>query len=87
MEIKRFKTFKEFAQERIINRTIYKTMTYDEKCRLKFYIYYVLKEKQDKKDIIWEYLNEPMDTETYLFCSIMINKYLKSNKKGGINNE
>lgn len=80
MEMRRFKTFKEFAEEKIINRSIYNTMEYEEKRKLKFYIYYALKEKQDKKDLIWEYLNEPMDSESYMVSSILISNYLKKNK-------
>lgn len=75
MEIKRFKDIKEFAEEKTINRLIYDTMSYEEKRKLKFYIYYFLKEKEQKKDIIWEYLNEPIGSDSYIYTSIMLSSY------------
>lgn len=80
MEIRRFKTFMEFAEERVINKSIYNGMEYEDKRRLKFYIYYVLREKNDKKDLIWEYLNEPMDSEAFILSSILISNYARRKK-------
>ena len=75
MEIKRFNNIKEFADQKTINKLIYSNMTYFEKKALKNYIYYELQEKNDKRDLIWEYLNEPIDSEYYIYTAVMIGSY------------
>lgn len=80
MEIKKFKNIEEFAEEKMINRLIYNDMTYDEKRKLKFYIYYFLKEDDKKRNIIWEYLNEPISSGIYIYTSIKLSSYSRRGK-------
>lgn len=75
MEIKRFNNIKEFANDKTINKLIYTNMTYFEKKELKNYIYYTLQEKMDKKDLIWEFLNEPIDSDYYIYTAIILGSY------------
>lgn len=74
MEIKKFSNIREFAEERKLNRIIYSMMNYDEKVKLKKYVY-GLKEKRNRKDLIWEYLNEPMGEDYYISISIIMNNF------------
>ena len=80
MNIKKFKNIKEFAEQKTINKIIYNNMSYEEKRKLKFFIYYFLKEDEKKKDIIWEYLNEPIGSDSYIYTSVMLNSYSRRNK-------
>lgn len=79
MEIRKFENVKEFAKYRKLNRLIYSTMTYEEKLTLKKYVY-SLEEKQNRKDIIWEYLNEPIGSDYYICVSIVLKSYMRSKK-------
>lgn len=74
MELK-IDNINEFAKHKSLNRAIYSSMRYDEKRKLKFYLYYVIKMKDDKKDIIWKFLNEPIETEEYIYSSLYLSKY------------
>lgn len=74
MELK-INDINEFAKNRKINKIIYMSYTYEQKRRLKFYVYYQMKEKEEKKNLIWEYLNEPLDSQDYIITSIMLSKY------------
>lgn len=76
MKIREFNNIREFAKDRKLNRLIYTTMTYYEKVELKQYIYN-LKERQNRKDIIWEYLNEPLESEYHVYISIILAGYDK----------
>lgn len=78
MEMRKFKDIREFAEDRILNKVIYESMCYNKKRDLKKYIY-SLQEKNDKKDLIWEYLNEPVDSEYYLYVNTMICSYIRWN--------
>lgn len=80
MKMKGFKNIEEFAENKTINKLIYADMDNISRRELKFYIYKVLEDKQEKKDIIWEYLNEPIDSEAYLYSSIMLGQYLRRKK-------
>ena len=78
MKIKEFNNIKEFAEQKTINKLIYSNMTYQEKKELRDYIYHYLDEKQEKnKDLIWEFLNEPMDSEIYLYSTIILGSYAR----------
>lgn len=79
MEIRKFENVKEFAKDRKLNRLIYSTMTYEEKVALKKYVY-GLKERQNRKDLIWEYLNEPLGTDYYIYVSLVLKSYVRSKK-------
>jgi len=74
MELK-FNSFREFTEHRKINKAIYGCMSYEEKRDLKKEVYGILKERNDKKDMIWEYLNEPMDSEDFIRISIVMREY------------
>lgn len=74
MELK-INDIKEFAKHKTINKTIYNSMSYNEKRKLKFYLYYVIKIDEDKKDLIWKFLNEPIETEEYIYSSLYLSKY------------
>lgn len=75
MKIKEFNNIKEFADQKTINKLIYSSMTRCEKRELKNYIYYKLNDRLDKKDLIWEYLNEPIDSEYYIYTAVMLGSY------------
>ena len=77
MEIKKFANVREFAENRKLNRIIYSTMTYEEKRKLKEYIYN-LNERTNRKDLIWEYLNEPIEEEYYVSISLILGGYVRS---------
>lgn len=79
MKIKKFSNIREFAKERKLNRIIYRTMNYKEIRELKNYIY-ALNEKTSRKDLMWEYLNEPMDTEYFVSISIILGGYARNDK-------
>lgn len=79
MKIKEFDNIKEFAKERKINRIIYRTMSYEERKELKEYIY-ALKERTNRKDLMWEYLNEPIDTDYFVSISIILGGYVRNDK-------
>lgn len=79
MRIKEFSNIREFAGERKLNRIIYRTMSYEERKELKEYIYN-LKERNNRKDLMWEYLNEPMDTDYFVSISIILGGYVKNDK-------
>lgn len=79
MKIKEFDNIKEFAKERKINRIIYRTMSYEERKELKEYIY-ALGERTNRKDLMWEYLNEPIDTEYFVSISIILGGYVRNDK-------
>lgn len=71
----RFDSFKEFAEHSKINKVIYNCMNRREKRILKNKIYYLLEERNDKRDLIWEYLNEPIESEDFIRISIIMNQY------------
>lgn len=73
MEIKKFSNIKEFAEEKTVNKMIYTNMSYKEKRKLKLYIYHSLKERNSQKDLIWEYLNEPIGSDYFIYTSIVLN--------------
>ncbi len=77
MKIKEFKTIKEFAEQKTINKLIYSNMTYDEKRELKRYVYYIFEDKKDRQDLIWEFLNEPIDSEYYIYTAVMLGSYAR----------
>ena len=74
MELK-IDNINEFARHKSLNRAIYSSMSYDEKRKLKFYLYYVIKINEDKKDLIWKFLNEPIESEDYMSSVLTLNKY------------
>lgn len=74
MELK-FNNYKEFVEHRKINKVIYNCMEYNEKRILKNKIYYLLTDRKDKKDMIWEYLNEPIESEDFIRISILMREY------------
>lgn len=80
MKIKEFNDIKEFASQKTINKLIYSNMTYEEKKELKDYIYHNLSDRVDKKDLIWEFLNEPMDSEYYIYTAVMLGSYARRKK-------
>lgn len=71
----RIDNISEFVRHKSLNRTIYSSMSYDEKRKLKFYLYYVIKIDEDKKDLIWRFLNEPIESEDYIYSTLILNKY------------
>ena len=81
MEIRKFKNLVEFAEEKTLNRTIYSNMSYKEKRKLKYYIYHSLKERNSQKDLIWEYLNEPIESDYFIYTSIILNGITKRSNK------
>lgn len=84
MKMLGFKNISEFAEHRKINRIIYRTMTYEEKKELKKYVY-ELQERNNRKDLIWEYLNEPMETDYFIYISIILKGYDRSDKNENSN--
>lgn len=74
MELK-IDNISEFVRHKSLNRAIYSSMSYDEKRKLKFYLYYVIKINEDKKDLIWRFLNEPIESEDYIYSTLILNKY------------
>lgn len=79
MKIREFNNIREFAEDRKLNRIIYRTMSYEERKELKEYIY-ALKERTNRKDLMWEYLNEPLDTEYFVSISIILGGYVRNDK-------
>lgn len=77
MELK-INNINEFAKNKNINKIIYKSMCYNKKRKLKFYIYYVMKLEEEKKDLIWRFLNEPLESDEYIYSSLMLNKYRRN---------
>ena len=76
----RFNDIKEFAEHKTINKTIYTNMSYKEKRKLKYYIYHSLKERNSQKDLIWEYLNEPIGSDYFIYTSLVLNSIKRSKK-------
>lgn len=74
MELK-IDNISEFVRHKSLNRAIYSSMNYDEKRKLKFYLYYVMKLEEEKKDLIWRFLNEPIESEDYIYSTLILNKY------------
>lgn len=74
MELK-FNNYKEFVEHRKINKVIYNCMEYKEKRILKNRVYYILTDRKDKKDMIWEYLNEPIESEEFIRISVIMREY------------
>lgn len=74
MELK-IDNISEFVRHKSLNRAIYSSMNYDEKRKLKFYLYCVIKIDEDKKDLIWRFLNEPIESEDYIYSTLILNKY------------
>lgn len=54
-------------------------MNYEERKELKEYIY-ALKERNNRKDLMWEYLNEPIDTDYFVSISIILGGYVRNDK-------
>lgn len=54
-------------------------MKYEERKELKEYIY-ALKERNNRKDLMWEYLNEPIDTDYFVSISIILKGYVRNDK-------
>lgn len=77
MELK-INNINEFAKNKNINKIIYESMCYNKKRKLKFYIYYVMKLEEEKKDLIWRFLNEPLESDEYIYSSLMLNKYRRN---------
>lgn len=80
MELKKFNNIKEFAEEKTLNKMIYSGMSYKEKKKLKYYIYHSLKERNSQKDLIWEYLNEPIGSDYFIYTSLVLNSIKRSKK-------
>lgn len=74
MELK-FDNYREFVEHRKINKVIYNCINYKEKRILKNRIYYILEDRNDKKNLIWEYLNEPIGSEDFIRISIIMSEY------------
>ena len=79
MKIREFNNIREFAKDRKMNRIIYSMLTYEEKVELKRYIY-DLKERNNRKDLIWEYLNEPIESDYFIYVSLVLKSYEGENK-------
>lgn len=74
MEYKGFKNIEEFAKDRLIYKTMYNELSLYEKQDLKKYVY-GMDGKEFYKDIIWEYLNEPLDSAYYINTTIVLSKF------------
>lgn len=79
MKIREFNNIREFAKDRKMNRIIYSMLTYEGKVELKKYIY-GLKERNNRKDLIWEYLNEPIESDYFIYVSLVLKSYEGENK-------
>ena len=73
-----FTSFRTFYKNRHYMREKYKTMTYYEKLNLKHYLYSISIITTQHKDLIWEYLNEPMGSIDYVFNSQLKNQYMRA---------
>ena len=79
MKIREFTNIREFAKDRKMNRIIYSMLTYEERAELKRYVY-GLQERNNRKDLIWEYLNEPLESDYFIYVSLVLKGYEGENK-------
>lgn len=73
-----FVSYRTFYKNRKYFREKYKTMTYREKLALKHYLYSITIITTMHKDLIWEYLNEPIGSEYYVSNSQLGRQYMRA---------
>lgn len=73
-----FISYRTFYKNRHYMRERYKTMTYYEKLSLKRYLYSITIIKTQHKDLIWEYLNEPIGSEYYVSNNRLRENYMRA---------
>lgn len=71
-----FKDFDSFFEERTLIRLNYNFLTKKQKIEYKKFVYSI-KVREEIKDKIWEYLNEPMVSPFYVFEK-ELKKYIKN---------
>ena len=70
-----FDTFKEFYSKCNIIKYSFNRLSFESKYIYKLYVYSKRHEKEYKLDKIWEFLNEPVDSDFYVTCD-MLKHYL-----------
>ena len=73
----RFIGFKDFYKNSRRIKKIYDTLSLDEKWVYKYYVYSNRLISVDNLDLIWEYLNEPKNSDFYVSRKKLGEKYLK----------
>ena len=65
-DVMKFIDYKDFYDKRCIIKDSFNDLSYIEKKAYKMYVYSNVIEREFKLDKIWEYLNEPCDSEFYI---------------------
>ena len=73
-----FVSFRTFYKNRHYIREKYKTMSYYEKLHLKRYLYSIAIITTQHKDLIWEYLNEPIGSPYYVYNNQLRRQYMRA---------
>ncbi len=73
-----FISYRTFYKNRHFIREKYKTMSYNQKLALKRYLYSITIITTQHKDLIWEYLNEPMTSEFYVSNNMLKRQYMRA---------
>ena len=73
----RFIGFKDFYKRSRKIKNLYSKMSLNEKWIYKYYVYSNRLISVDNLDLIWEYLNEPKNSEFYVSRKKLGEKYLK----------
>lgn len=73
-----FISYRTFYKKRHFIREKYKTMNYYQKLSLKRYLYSITIITTQHKDLIWEYLNEPLDSIFYVSNNKLRKQYLRA---------
>lgn len=73
-----FISYRTFYKNRHIIKDIYNKSTIKQKIQFKRYLYSITIIKPFHKDIIWEYLNEPIGSEYYVSNNRLRKEYRKA---------
>lgn len=73
-----FISYRTFYKNRHYMREKYKTMSYYQKLSLKRYLYSITIITTPHKDLIWEYLNEPLGSEYYVSNNRLRENYMRA---------
>lgn len=74
----RFIGFRDFYKRSRIIKSVYKSLSLEDKWTYKYYIYSNALISQNRLDLIWEYLNEPDNSEYYVSRKKLGEQYLKA---------
>lgn len=73
-----FISYRTFYKNRHLIKDIYINSTTKQKQHIKRYLYSIAIIKPYHKDIIWEYLNEPIDSDYYVSNNTLRKEYRKA---------